>query len=62
MKLVGTAFIVTVHQNDLGPDLVLFPGLKVFGPSKPDHVFLEAAPLVDLVSWFCEPQQKGEAL
>ena len=23
MKLVSAAFIVTVHQNDLGPDLVL---------------------------------------
>ncbi len=44
MKLVSAAFIVTVHKNDLGPDLVLFPGLKVFGPGKPDDVFLEAAP------------------
>ena len=24
MKLVSAALIVTVHQNDLGPDLVLF--------------------------------------
>ena len=44
MKLVSATFIVTVDKNDLGPDLVLFPALKVFGPSKPDHVFLEAAP------------------
>jgi hypothetical protein len=27
MKLVSAAFVVTVHKNDLGPDLVLFPGL-----------------------------------
>jgi hypothetical protein len=44
MKLVSAAFIVTVHQNDLRPDLILFPGLEVFRPSKPDNVFLEAAP------------------
>src|ERR1700740_3311527 len=44
MKLVSAAFIVTVHQNDLGLDLVLFPGLEMFRPSKPDNVFLEAAP------------------
>src|ERR1700730_10722076 len=44
MKLVSTAFIVTVHQNDLGPDLVLFPGLEMLNTSKPDNVFLEAAP------------------
>src|SRR5258708_35865822 len=138
MKLVSAAFIVTVHKNDLGPDLVLFPGLEMLNPSKPDNVFLEAAPgfssnalflcangnpticahpvenggsrkktisfrnafdwlgsentrsktahfiirncyrsrdsdlvellfsavlmLVDLVSWLCEPQQRGEAL
>src|SRR6201987_2024875 len=29
MKLVSAAFIVTVHQNDLGPDLVLFPALEM---------------------------------
>src|SRR5258708_20322466 len=44
MKLVSAAFIVTVNQNDLGPDLVLFPGLEMLNPSKPDNVFLEAAP------------------
>jgi hypothetical protein len=44
MKLVSAAFIVTVHQNDLGPDLVLFPGLQMLNPSKPDNVSLEAAP------------------
>ena len=44
MKLVSAAFIVTVHKHDLGPDLVLFPGLEMLNPSKPDHVFLEAAP------------------
>src|SRR5258708_37776428 len=44
MKLVSAAFIVTVHQNHLGPDLVLFPGLEMLNPSKPDNVFLEAAP------------------
>ena len=44
MKLVSAAFIVTVDQNDLGPDLVLFPALEMLNPSKPDHVFLEAAP------------------
>src|SRR5260221_4557669 len=44
MKLVSAAFIVTVHQNDLGPDLVLFPALEMLKTSKPDHVFLEAAP------------------
>jgi hypothetical protein len=27
MKLVSAAFIVTVHKNDMGPNLVLFPGL-----------------------------------
>jgi hypothetical protein len=44
--LIGSpvAFIVTVHKNDLGPDLVLFPGLEMLNPSKPDNVFLEAAP------------------
>ena len=26
------------------PELGLFPGLEVFNPNKPDHVFLEAAP------------------
>jgi hypothetical protein len=30
MKLVSAAFIVTVYKNDLGPDLVLFPGLEMF--------------------------------
>jgi hypothetical protein len=44
MKLVSVTFIVTVHQNDLGPDLVLFPGLEMLNPSKPDNVFMEAAP------------------
>src|SRR5580704_10133411 len=44
MMLVSAAFIVTVHKNDLGPDLVLFPGLEMLTTSKPDHVFLEAAP------------------
>ena len=44
MKLVSAAFIVTVYKNDLGPDLVLFPGLEMLNPSKPDNVFLEAAP------------------
>src|ERR1700745_4311594 len=44
MKLVSAAFIVTVHKNDLGPDLGLFPALKMLNPSKPDNVFLEAAP------------------
>src|SRR5260221_11664197 len=44
MKLVSAAFIVTVHQNDLGPDLVFFPGLEMLDTGKPDHVFLEAAP------------------
>ena len=44
MKLVSAAFIVTVHQNDLGSDLVLFPGLEMLKASKPDNVFLEAAP------------------
>jgi hypothetical protein len=43
MKLVSVTFIVTVHQNDLGPDLVLFPGLEMLNPSKPDNVFMEAA-------------------
>ena len=44
MKLVSAAFIVTVYKNDLGPDLILFPGLEMLNPSKPDNVFLEAAP------------------
>src|ERR1700736_3891726 len=44
MKLVSAAFIVTVHKNDLGPDLVLFPALEMLSPSKSDNVFLEAAP------------------
>ena len=44
MKLVSAAFIVTVYKNDLGPDLVLFPGLEMLKTSKPDNVFLEAAP------------------
>jgi hypothetical protein len=44
MKLVSAAFIVTVHENDLGPDLVLFQGLEMLKASKPDNVFLEAAP------------------
>src|ERR1700745_4189607 len=44
MKLVSAAFIVTVHKNDLGPDLGLFPALEMLNPSKPDNVFLEAAP------------------
>ena len=44
MKLVSAAFIVTVYKNDVGPDLVLFPGLEMLKTSKPDHVFLEAAP------------------
>src|ERR1700733_13836821 len=44
MKLVSTAFIVTVHQNHLGPHLVLFPALEMLKTSKPDNVFLEAAP------------------
>jgi hypothetical protein len=35
MKLVSAAFIVTVHQHDLGPDLVLFPALEMLTPSKP---------------------------
>jgi hypothetical protein len=34
MDLIGAAFIVTVHQNDLGPDLVLFPALEMLNPSK----------------------------
>src|ERR1700758_5754157 len=44
MKLVSAAFIVTVHKNDLGPDLVLFPALEMLKASKADNVFLEAAP------------------
>src|ERR1700722_15858005 len=44
MKLVSAAFIVTVHQNDLGPDLVLFPSLEMLKTSKADNVFLETAP------------------
>ena len=44
MKLVSAAFIVTVHQNDLGPDLVLFPALEMLKTGKPDNVFLKAAP------------------
>ena len=44
MKLVSAAFIVTVYKNDIGPDLVLFLALEMLSPSKPDHVFLEAAP------------------
>src|ERR1700730_15898399 len=44
MKLVSAAFIVTVHQNDLGPDLVLFPPLEMLNTSKPDKVFLEDGP------------------
>jgi len=44
MELISAAFIVTVHENDLGPDLVLFPALEMLKTSKPDHVFLEAAP------------------
>ena len=44
MKLVSAAFIVTVHKHDLGPDLVLFPALEMLKASKPDNVFLEAAP------------------
>jgi hypothetical protein len=44
IALVSAAFIVTVHKNDLGPDLVLFPGPEMLNPSKPDNVFLEAAP------------------
>ena len=42
MKPVSAAFIVTVYENDLGPDLVLFPGLEMLNPSKPDNVFLES--------------------
>ena len=34
MKLVSAAFIVTVHQNNLGPDLVLFPGLEMLKPEQ----------------------------
>ena len=41
MKLVSAAFIVTVHKNDLGPDLVLFPGLEMLNPSKPDRAVLQ---------------------
>ena len=48
MKLVSAAFIVTVHENDLGPDLVLFPGLEMLNTSKPDNVFLEAAPCLSI--------------
>src|SRR6201986_655470 len=44
MKLGSAAFIVTVHQNDLGPDLVLFPALEMLNTSEPDNVFLETAP------------------
>src|SRR6201993_2830466 len=44
MKLVSAAFIVTVYKNDLGADLVLFPGLEMLKTSKPNNVFLEAAP------------------
>jgi hypothetical protein len=44
MKLVSAAFIVTVHKNDLGADLVLFPGLEMLKTSKPNNVSLEAAP------------------
>ena len=44
MKLVSAAFIVAVYKNDLGPDLVLFPGLEMLSTSKPDNLFLEAAP------------------
>ena len=39
MKLVSAAFIVTVYKHDLGPDLVLFPALEMFSPSKADKVF-----------------------
>jgi hypothetical protein len=39
MKLVSAAFIVTVHQNDLGPDLVLFPTLEMLKASKADTCF-----------------------
>ena len=49
MKLVSAAFIVTVHKNDLGPDLVFFPGLEMLNTSKPDHVFLEAAGSYNLI-------------
>src|ERR1700747_2111293 len=44
MKLISAAFIVTVHENGLGPDLVLYTGLEMLNPGKPDNVFLEAAP------------------
>src|ERR1700741_5510785 len=44
MKLVSAASIVTVHQNDLGPDLVLFPALEMLNTSEPDNVFLGTAP------------------
>ena len=44
MKLVSAVFIVTVHKNDLGPDLVLFPGLEMLNTRKPDNVFLKATP------------------
>ena len=43
MKLISAAFIVAINQNDLWPNLVLFPDLKMFSPSKPDNVFLKAA-------------------
>jgi len=44
MKLVSAAFIVTVHKNDLRPNLVFFPGLEMLKTSKPDNLFLKAAP------------------
>src|ERR1700736_4609814 len=44
MKLVSAAFIVPVHKNDLRPNLVCFPGLEMLKTSKPDNLFLEAAP------------------
>src|ERR1700736_721624 len=53
MKLVSAAFIVTVHKNDLRPDLVLFPGLEMLNPSKPDNVFLEAAPCLSSNALSC---------
>jgi hypothetical protein len=44
MKLVSAAFIVTVYKNDLGSDLILFPGFEMLNPSKADNVFLKATP------------------
>lgn len=44
MKLIGTAFVVTIEKDDFWPDCVFRPGVEVFDASEADEMLLESLP------------------